>query len=229
MFSVLQDTADFWVLHKFSGVSFHKDDEAAGLMDEVREELNVAQVFPVHRLDKITSGILLLAKNKEAAAALSDAFQKHQIEKYYVAVSDQRPRKKQGLIQGDMVRTRRGGWRLTRTLENPAITQFFSKSLGNGMRMFLLKPLTGKTHQIRVALKSLGAPALGDPAYYKSNSGWENSDRGYLHAFAVRFQLNGESYEFMHPPETGYHFTSDEFKNTLEIMQPPWKLNWPEV
>ena len=229
MFTVIHETQDFWILHKFSGVSFHRDEEAFGLMDEVREELKVDQVFPVHRIDKITSGIMLLAKNKETATALSNLFQNHQIEKYYVAISDQRPRKKQGLIKGDMVRTRRGGWRLTRTLENPAITQFFSKALGNGLRMFLLKPHTGRTHQIRVALKSLGAPAMGDPLYYKSSTTIENTDRGYLHAFAVRFQLNGKLYEFIKVPEDGYYFTSDAFKNALETLQTPWNLNWPDI
>jgi len=61
-----------------------------------------------------------------------------------------------------MLKARRGAWKLARSKESPALTEFVSTSLGQGLRLFLLRPYTGKTHQLRVAMKSLGAPIIGD-------------------------------------------------------------------
>jgi len=86
---------------------------------------------------------------------------------------------------------RNGSWKLLRSVENPAVTQFFSFGLTPGLRLYLLKPHTGKTHQLRVALKSLGVPLLGDTRY-----GADKSDRAYLHAWQLAFELDGKSYQF---------------------------------
>ena len=115
------------------------------------------KLYSVHRLDKMTSGLLLLAKSPQIAAQLTALFTTHQIQKYYLAISDKKPKKKQGLIKGGMQKSRRGMWKLTKEKNNLAITQFFSYSLGNGKRLFVIKPHSGKTHQIRVALKSIGS------------------------------------------------------------------------
>ena len=95
-----------------------------------------------------------------------------QMHKYYVALSARKPSKKGGRVVGDMDRSRRGQWKLLRTADNPAITAFVSQAVASGdtsdmasLRAFLLKPHTGRTHQIRVALKALGSPILGDPMY----------------------------------------------------------------
>ena len=101
----------------------------------------MGQVYPVHRLDEATSGLLLLARNSAAARDLAALFRERSIGKYYLALSDLPPRKKQGLIQGDMVRARRGDWKLTRSMTNPARTRFVSWSVSPGLRLYLLKPL----------------------------------------------------------------------------------------
>jgi tRNA pseudouridine32 synthase/23S rRNA pseudouridine746 synthase len=167
MYKIIEDHKDFLLISKDAGVSFHKEGESAGLLDTVRSDRGLDELYTVHRLDKMTSGLLLLATNRSSAQKLAAQFRKKIIRKYYLAISDRRPQKKQGLVQGDMIKARRGAWKLSRTREDPAITQFFSMSLGNRLRLFIIKPLTGKTHQVRVAMKSIGSPVLGDPLYHK--------------------------------------------------------------
>lgn len=181
----------------------------------------------------MTSGLLIFAKSLSAAQEFQSLFQDHKIEKYYLAISNIKPKKKQGLIEGDMEKSRRGSWRLLRSKHNPAVTQFFSYAIGAGNRLFLLKPHSGKTHQIRVALNSLSSPILGDNRYYSlSNKGEDTkpmADRGYLHAYALKFELNGRVYQYVLPPKQGLLFTNEEVKNTLDKISEPWHLNWPKV
>ena len=83
-----------------------------------------------------------------------------------------------------MKKARDGAWKLCQTKENPAITRFESVSCEPNLRLFILKPQTGKTHQLRVAMKSLGSPILGDGLYGKNT---EEIDRTYLHAAQLEF------------------------------------------
>lgn len=225
MYRLIDKNSDFIVIDKKPGVDFHGSDEAKSLIDHVREMEKEENLFPVHRLDRMTSGLILFAKNKEAASGLSLLFQNRKIEKYYLALSDKKPKKSQGLISGDMERGRRGAWKLLRTKTNPAQTRFFSKSCGGGLRLFILRPLTGKTHQLRVALKSIGAPALGDPLYYRGES--KKYDRGYLHSYALRFDYGGSSHCFVSLPDKGTLFKDERFGATLEHFKEPWLLKWP--
>ncbi|MGL6428736.1 pseudouridine synthase, partial [Aeromonas hydrophila] len=106
-------------------------------------------------------GILLFALNSQSAAVLAAQFAERKMKKTYLALSDRKPSKKQGWIKGGMEKSRRGMWKLTRNMENIAVTQFFSIRISEKMRLFILEPHTGKTHQLRVAMKSLGSPILG--------------------------------------------------------------------
>lgn len=225
MYKLLDKNEHFIVIDKNQGVDFHSSADGKSLITHVREMENEKNLFPVHRLDRMTSGLILFAKNKQAARGLSLLFQNRKIEKYYLAISDKKPKKSQGLIAGDMERTRRGAWKLLRSKNNPAQTRFFSKAYGNGLRLFILRPLTGKTHQLRVALKSIGAPAMGDPIYYRGES--KNHDRGYLHSYALRFDYLGTSYCYVSLPDNGNLFNDERFLVALENFKEPWLLKWP--
>ena len=195
-FQIVFQHPDFIVINKPNGISVHKDDADVGLTRLVAQQLGVPQVWLVHRLDKVTSGLLILALNEKAAATLSRKFAEHQIQKTYLALATQKPKKKQGRICGDMQKARRGAWKLCQSKENPAITDFVSHSLAPNLRLFILHPKTGKTHQIRVAMKSLGSPILGDELY-----GGEVADRTYLHAYQVSFDYFGEAVHISASPE----------------------------
>lgn len=178
---------DFVIINKPDGVSVHKDEQAVGLCEKIAKKLNVEQVWLVHRLDKVTSGLLILALNKDAAVYFYHLFEQHQVHKTYWALSCDKPKKKQGKIVGDMQKSRNGAWKLCHSTVNPAVTSFYSESLEPHLRHFVLQPKTGKTHQLRVAMKSLGSPILGDGLY-----GGKGADRVYLHAYQLEFRYQGE-------------------------------------
>ncbi|MDW6003838.1 TIGR01621 family pseudouridine synthase [Vibrio mangrovi] len=229
MFRILFVHSDFVLIHKYPGVSVHKDDGETMLVHEIRQALGSGPLYLVHRLDKMTSGLLLLARSAEAARILSTCFAERMVEKYYLAIGSKKPKKKQGLICGDMVRSRRSGWMLTTGQSNPAITQFFSTAGEDGERLFICRPLTGKTHQIRVALKSIGSAIVGDSIYNSSSE----ADRGYLHAYALKFPYAGEWHSFICDPRTddvaGDKWQEPAIIRGIGLWSEPWSLNWPEV
>ena len=236
MFKIINQTNDFVVIAKNTEVSFHDEGElGAGLFSQVKQymlqQFNVTTLYPIHRLDKITSGLLIFAKNYQSAKIFGELFDSHQVEKYYLAISVKKPTKKQGLIKGDMAKSRRGMFKLMRTMDNPAVTQFFSYHIGNKQRLYLLKPHSGKTHQLRVALSSIGAPILGDPLYEACTKKITNApaDRAYLHAYALCFEFLGQRYEFVLAPNKGESYLTDTCKEQIAEIQQPWLLNWPKL
>lgn len=226
MFELVAKTDLFYLIDKAPGVGFHRDGDTPGLIELARETLADDALWPVHRLDKVTSGLLLFARSAEAARELGAGLAEHRLDKFYLALSDRKPSKKQGTFKGDMLKSRNGAWRLAASQDNPAVTQFFSYSLQPGERLFLLRPCTGRTHQLRVAMKSLGAPILGDPLYYAATAATE--ERTYLHAYALAFELFGHSYRYIHPPRSGSRFISEVCSARLEQLGAPWDLPWPK-
>lgn len=226
MIPIIDETPDLLVLHKPPGLAFHRQGETPGLFDRVRRQQPGVPLFAVHRLDRITSGLLLVAKNRETASDLGSLFQQGRVEKYYLAVSDRKPKKKQGTVCGDMARSRRGTWKILRSSTRPALTEFKSTVLAPGLRLFLLRPHTGRTHQLRVALKSIGSPILGDPRYHPTPPSDQNPDRGYLHCYALAFELAGRCYRYHLRPATWVHFTSAAFRDAVQAYLMPRDLCW---
>ena len=99
---IVYQADDFIIIYKPCGLSVHKDQSEIGLTTLLAEQLDMPQVWLVHRLDKVTSGLLILALNAESAAEFFRLFSAHYVQKTYLALSNQKPKKKQGLIIGDM-------------------------------------------------------------------------------------------------------------------------------
>ncbi|QEY23961.1 TIGR01621 family pseudouridine synthase [Neisseria animalis] len=182
MLEILLQTADFVAVNKPAGIAVHQEEGEDNLLQQLAKQLGVPRLWLLHRLDKPTSGVLLFALNPQAASCLAQQFAAHAMQKTYLALSDGKPLKKQGWVKGGMEKSRRGTWKLTRSQQNFAVTQFHSSSLRPNLRLFVLQPHTGKTHQLRVAMKSLSAPILGDTAY-----GGTTACRLFLHAWRIRF------------------------------------------
>ncbi|MBF9000731.1 TIGR01621 family pseudouridine synthase [Vibrio nitrifigilis] len=229
MFDIIYTHSDFIVINKHPGVSVHKDDGDVMLMQEVAKYTGDKKLYLVHRLDKMTSGILLLARSSTAASELAQQFANREIQKFYLAIGSKKPKKKQGLVKGDMERSRRSSWKLSASHNNPAITQFFSLAADNGQRLFLCKPHTGKTHQIRVALKSVGSAIVGDPIYNPAS----DAERGYLHAFAIRFVYQNQPLSFICDPrefaQCGQLWHQSVVNEGLNQWLTPWDLPWPQI
>jgi tRNA pseudouridine32 synthase/23S rRNA pseudouridine746 synthase len=224
-FRLVHTDPRFYLIDKAPGVNFHSEDGEPGLLPLLREGLGDEALWPVHRLDKATSGLILIARSADVAKQLAERFADHRIDKFYLALSAGKPKKKQGLIRGDMAKGRGGAWKLLHSAESPAVTQFFSAAAEPGVRAFLLRPRTGRTHQLRVALKSIGAPILGDALY-----GGEPAERCYLHAYALAFELDGEAFRFVCPPSIGSHYRAAGLAERLAAdWAAPWALPWPSV
>lgn len=229
-FRLLYNHNDFVLVDKAPGVSFHSE-AGPGLVVAVEQALG-RKLFPVHRLDKVTSGLLLLATSAQAAAQFTELFTARKIQKFYLALSLTKPKQKQGWVKGDMQPARRGAYKLCTSQTDPAITYFLSagfdaadSGVPQGARLCLLKPYSGKTHQLRVALKSQGAAIAGDALYQGAPA-----DRVYLHAYALAFDWHGTRLQFVCPPQQGQWFVANgPLQKVMTDWAAPWDLAFPQL
>ncbi|MGD9115926.1 MAG: RluA family pseudouridine synthase [Dehalococcoidia bacterium] len=150
----------------------------------------------VHRLDKDTSGVMLMAKNGDAQANLSKQFKGHTVTKAYRALVKGRLEPEEGLIEADIGRDPKNRKKMAVVAEGrEARTEYrVIKYLGNHT-LLEVRPETGRTHQIRVHLAAIGFPVVGDKVYGVKS---KHLDRQFLHAFLLGFKLpsSGEYVEF---------------------------------
>jgi 23S rRNA pseudouridine1911/1915/1917 synthase len=121
----------------------------------------------IHRLDRDTSGLLVLARSEEAFAALGEQMRARRIEREYTALVRGRPPSRRGTIDAPIGRDRNDVGRMAvgGRAERPAVTHFELAEPLTGSSLLRLKLETGRTHQIRVHLAAIGHPVLGDPLY----------------------------------------------------------------
>lgn len=177
------------VLNKPSGLAVQGGTNTTrhidGLLDALMFENNERPKL-VHRIDKDTSGLLLLARNRQYADILTKAFREHSLQKTYLALVRGCPEPREGVINyalekiGERMQTVEDGQK--------ALTEI--KVLDNVGKKYALveaKPLTGRTHQIRVHLESIGTPILGDDKYFGKERLRlkEVADKLYLHAYEI--------------------------------------------
>lgn len=211
------------MVNKAPGIAVQGDAAAPSLLQVLKRDLSLPELYPVHRLDQGTSGVLVLAKTPAANRQLSLGFQERQVRKFYLAITAKKPGKKQGWVIGDMEKSRNGSYKLCQTRANPARTAFFSFAFEEAMRLLVLRPLTGKTHQLRVALKALAAPIIGDLRY-----GGIQADRMYLHAWHLEFALDGQVFSYHAPPDAGELFRRPSFAARLAELGAPDRLPWSD-
>ncbi len=217
---IIQQTETWLVVNKPAGVSVHDEDASSGLVTQLKQQLGVEYLALIHRLDKVTSGCLLLAKNAKTAALLAKQFEQRQVGKLYLALTKGKPKKKQGRLVGDMTASRNGNYKLLKTRNDPAITEFSSVGFDGTLRLVQVNILTGKTHQIRVAMKANGSPIWGDRRY--GGNDHQSADRCYLHHF--RLQFTDEHHKAIMVeclPQSGEHFLTPEFITAVNKMNYP--------
>jgi RluA family pseudouridine synthase len=159
--------------------------------DENCQKAFGAHSMLVHRLDKETTGLLLIAKTKQARSAMIELFKTHQIEKLYFAVVDGVPSKDQGVQESFL--TKVGTFEGQTRYGSRSTGQFaktYWKVLAKGKQAALLacQPVTGRTHQIRVHLAELGHPILVDRQYASRFKCSYFAKRPLLHAARLKFK-----------------------------------------
>lgn len=220
---VVFEHKDFFVIEKPSGLACHGPDpeNLAALLKQAQLSNKLC-----HRLDKDSSGLLIIAKHQQAADKFRVLFENNAIDKFYLALSHRKGNKKQGSIKGLMEKARNGKWKLSKNNksqaeENLAISHFYSfgnNHCDNAQRVFIIKIVGGKTHQIRVAMKANGSPILGDTLY-----GGQIAERLMLHACALSFDFQGESIRLYSPA----CFINNEVLNHHPQVLEPKSLSWP--
>ncbi|MBC7242178.1 MAG: RluA family pseudouridine synthase [Anaerolineae bacterium] len=171
--------------------------------EEDEEEAGVDYPRPgiVHRLDKDTSGLLIVAKSASARGALQAQFQARQVEKVYLALVHGMPSAPAGLIDAPIGRDPRQRKRMAVVAEGrPAVTAYRVLEPLGEYALLEVMPKTGRTHQIRVHLAFIGHPVVGDEVYGRRRSRLA-CPRQFLHAARLSFRhpVTGRPMEFSAP------------------------------
>jgi 23S rRNA pseudouridine1911/1915/1917 synthase len=183
----------------------------------------------VHRLDKDTSGLMVVAKNDRVHAFLSSQFKSGQVRKRYLALVHGDPHGKEGTIDLPIARhpVRRKEMTVVRSGGKTAVTLWEKEeNIGHEFSLLGLKPRTGRTHQIRVHLSHVGHPIIGDAVYGYRRAWWRRRfpELGGVVSPAPRQMLHAETLGFVHP-ETGDY---SEFHAPMPAdMKSTWEaLKW---
>jgi 23S rRNA pseudouridine1911/1915/1917 synthase len=155
----------------------------------------------VHRLDRDTSGLLVVARSEESHRRLQAALGDRLIEREYVALVEGRPPARSGTIEAPVGRDPRVRTRMAVGGASPreARTHFVLERALEGTSLLALRLETGRTHQIRVHLQAIGHPVCGDPEY--GTAGMLGLERQFLHARRLAFDhpITGERIEVVSP------------------------------
>ena len=210
-FEILYQDADIIVINKPPGLVVHPAAGHAegtlvhGLLAVVEDLPGVGgEIRPgiVHRLDKDTSGVMVAAKTDAAHQALTAAFKGRGVDKAYLAICRGGPTKDRGIIDAPIGRhpirrkemsTRSKSGRTART--GYEVLDRFKM----GACLVRLTLYTGRTHQIRVHLASLGCPVLGDPLYGRAGPGGLKDPEGRIRSLVNRQMLHSHKLGFAHP------------------------------
>lgn len=165
-------------------VRFHPTGTLANALAYLwQERKEKASFHPVHRLDKTTSGLVLIAKNPWCHQQLSRQIEQGMISRLYLGICQGYPAKISGKISAPIKRAANSLKRVTAPDGKPSLTRFRRLQTSKGVSLLALKLFTGRTHQIRVHLSSLEHPLCGDTLY----GGGDSFPRPALHAARLSF------------------------------------------
>jgi 23S rRNA pseudouridine1911/1915/1917 synthase len=224
---IIFENKDFLVINKPAGLmvhaarvsSKHRVDEVRGaeptLVDwlltnrpEIKNVGDEPTLRPgiVHRLDKATSGVMIIAKTQETFLQLKKLFQEHRMQKTYFALVYGVPKKEKGIIDAPIgIKT----GTLKRSIHSSkmakeAVTEYSVEKKSGEFSLLKVSPKTGRTHQIRVHLASIGHPIVGDMLYGKKVQP-DGVHRLMLHAASLSFSDDdGNRFEFEAPLPSGF-------------------------
>ncbi len=205
---IVYEDKDVLVVDKPAGLTVHPAPGHPGhtlvnavlaYLPELAENGDTLRPGIVHRLDKDTSGLMLVARNRVAQANLSEQFRSHSVSKSYLVLVKGKLTPENGVIEADIGRDPRNRQRMAVVSRGrEARTEYrVIRYIGN-YSLLEIKPETGRTHQIRVHLAAIGFPVVGDATYGVKSP---HLPRQFLHASRLGFKLpsTGEYVEFESP------------------------------
>lgn len=173
--SFLYEDENLMIINKPSGMAVHAGSgEEVGLIEVLRKWRELTYLELAHRIDKETSGCVIVTKNRKTLSEIHQLFRKHEIKKTYRAIL-------KGKVSFEKIEMK------TSIEEKEAETLFVCLKTGKNLSFVEAFPKSGRTHQIRIHAAELNHPILGDKKY-----GGGEANRLYLHAYQLQFNLFGE-------------------------------------
>lgn len=242
---IVYEDRELMVLNKPAGVKVHNDgkgkeetasDWLVGRYPElknvgdsviVREGKNVLRQGIVHRLDKETSGVLLIAKTQQTLRFFKRQFKERKVEKTYHCFAHGVLEPPEGSIDLAIGRShkdfrKRSTLYKARGVKREAITEYRTIERGGGFSFVEVRPKTGRTHQIRVHLKSLGCSVVCDPLYSPKSEIKKIKNNGCCPLNFERLALHASSLSFTSPSGTSMVVEADlppDFNEALKLMK----------
>lgn len=204
---ILFEDGEALVIDKPAGLPLDRPRAGGESLDDYLDTLRLGflrEPAPVHRLDRDTSGCLLLARNPKALKRFSAAFEARQVDKRYLGIVAGPVAGESGTIELALskISSAEAGWRMIPARKGkPAITHWRKLAEHDGLTLVEFHPETGRTHQIRVhAAQGLGAALLGDPVYGDGAEERARAPRTMLHAAGLVVRREGKLPVSAHAP-----------------------------
>ena len=192
---IIYQQPNFVIINKPKGIVVHPSkghsnntvvNALMGMKIEFESNMGETKPWLIHRLDKDTSGLLIVAKNKKEYEYLIELQKERKIKKYYLAVVSGIPDKKYATIDAPISRNKSHRKKMSiNTSGRKSLTTYKVLKSNSKMSLIELELHTGRTHQIRVHMQAIGHPIIGDKLYGKKST---LIDRQLLHAYKLEFK-----------------------------------------
>jgi len=191
---IIDNNDDFIVLNKRAGISVQGGTKSKKNLIDIFNKSEIfkdTKPFSVHRLDKDTSGVFIIAKNRETAQLLTSLFRLRKVHKTYLAICHGEIDKNSGEWSNDLVRYDNG----KKIIEN-AKTTYKVIDKNSNSTLVEMKPITGRKHQLRKQLFEIGHSIYGDQKYRSINSEKGLNKNLMLHSYQIKFMINDKKYTY---------------------------------
>ena len=208
---IIENNDNFVVLNKQSGISVQGGTKSKKNIIDIFAKSNLfrdEKPYSVHRLDKDTSGVFIIAKNRETAQLLTSLFRLRKVYKTYLAICNgELILIDKGVIKDDLIR-----FENKKKIVEKAETKYEILDKNNNATFIQLNPITGRKHQLRKQLFNLGNSIIGDKKYNSTNYSKIKNKNLMLHSYEIKFKINEKKYTFRATPP-------DYFRNLLKIKR----------
>ena len=191
---IIDNNEDFIVLNKTSGISVQGGTKSKKNLVDIFAKSDIfkdTKPFSVHRLDKDTSGVFIMAKHRESAQLLTSLFRLRKVHKTYLAICHGELEKNNGEWNDDLTRYDND----KRIIEN-ARTIYKVLDKNSICSLVEMKPITGRKHQLRKQLYSVGCPIYGDKKYKFTNTDKAINKNLMLHSYQIKFMIKDKKYTY---------------------------------
>ncbi len=191
---IIDNNNDFIVINKNSGISVQGGTKSKKNLIDIFSKSKIfekSKPFSVHRLDKDTSGVFLIAKNRETAQLLTSLFRLRKVYKTYLAICHGEIIKDSGEWKNYLIR-----YENNKPIKEEAKTIYKVLDKNSLCSLVEMKPITGRKHQLRKQLYSIGHPIIGDQKYKLNVLNKSINKNLMLHSYKIKFMINRKKYTY---------------------------------